>query len=322
MGLFKERKIGLVPVVRINKLNVTNERWYEKIIDYTAIWELTKKINPAKVWLLDDTAVVTHPDLKPAVHEIYEFTNQNFESGHHGHHTAGIVASVILGINKNIKIGFAKVLGHASGQGEFGWIANGIRKGKELGYQIQSASIGSDYADSDIKSALTDFLLNPKCFFIAAAGNDAKETDYPAAWAKEFKNLIAVGAIEQDGNFKLKIADYSSSGVVTVVMPGSDILSCFPNGNNYNLSGTSMATPFVTALISLCKGINPEFNADTFLYLVKKHSVSIHDDNLKDGYGFPNIVEILKELKTMKINPVNQTPKKKRRFLWWQCTFL
>jgi subtilisin family serine protease len=126
MGLFKERKIGLVPVVRINKLNVTNERWYEKIIDYTAIWELTKKINPAKVWLLDDTAVVTHPDLKPAVHEIYEFTNQNFESGHHGHHTAGIIASVILGINKNIKIGFAKVLGHASGQGEFGWIANGI----------------------------------------------------------------------------------------------------------------------------------------------------------------------------------------------------
>jgi uncharacterized protein YcgL (UPF0745 family) len=105
-------------------------------------------------------------------------------------------------------------------------------------------------------------------------------------------------------------------------MPGSDILSCFPNGNNYNLSGTSMATPFVTALISLCKGINPDFNADTFLYLVKKHSVSIHDDNLKDGYGFPNIVEILKELKTMKINPVNQTPKKKRRFLWWQCTFL
>jgi hypothetical protein len=46
--------------------------------------------------------------------------------------------------------------------------------------------------------------------------------------------------------------------------------------------------------------------------------VSIHDDNLKDGYGFPNIVEILKELKTMKINPVNQTPKKKRRFLWWE----
>jgi subtilisin family serine protease len=109
-------------------------------------------------------------------------------------------------------------------------------------------------------------------FFYCSSWNDAKETDYPAAWAKEFKNLIAVGAIEQDGNFKLKIADYSSSGVVTVVMPGSDILSCFPNGNNYNLSGTSMATPFVTALISLCKGINPEFNADTFLYLVKKHS--------------------------------------------------
>jgi subtilisin family serine protease len=314
MGFFDKKKIGLVPVVRINKQNVSGERWYEKIIDYTKIQELTKSVKPAKVWLMDDTATVTHPDLK--AHEIWEFTNQNFESGHHGHHTGGIMASVMLGINKNIPIGFAKVLGHASGMGEFQWIENAIKKGNELGYEIISASLGSDYAHAGIKNALANYLSNPKCFFIAAAGNDAKETDYPAAWAKEFDNLISVGAIEQDGNYRLKIADYSSSGVVTVVMPGSDILSCFPNGNNYNLSGTSMATPFISALISLCKGINKDFNKDTFLYLIKKHSTSIHDNNLKDGYGFPDFVAIIKELGTMKITTAKPT-KKKRRFLFW-----
>lgn len=304
---------GLTPIIKIGKKEVdpNKKRWYEDVVNYAKIQEITKDIKPAKVWILDDTAIVTNSTLIPAVDEIWEFTTGTGTSGYHGHHVGGIIACTKYGIHSKIPVSMAKVLSDASGTGMIEWIVNGIKQGAINGYELMNASMGSDFPAADIKTAIGNFLQNPKHFFIAAAGNDARETDYPAAWANEMQGLIAVGAIDKvTKNFTLKLADYSSSGVVTVVMPGTDIISTFPDEQYFEMSGTSMATPFVTALLSICKGINPDLNQETFVELLKKHSKSIDDNNLKDGYGFPDFVAIFEELKGLKIKP--QQPKKKR----------
>lgn len=303
---------GLTPIIKIGKKNVdpNKKRWYEDVVNYAKIQELTKDIKPAKVWILDDTAIVTNDTLTPAVDEVWEFTTGNGTSGYHGHHVGGIIACQKYGINSKIPVSMAKVLSDATGSGMIEWIASGITQGSILGYQVMNASMGSDYPSSQIKDAIALYLSNPKNFFVAAAGNDGKETDFPAGWANEMMGLISVGAMDRTtGNFKMVLADYSSSGVVTVVMPGSDIISTFPDNQYFEMSGTSMAAPFVSALISICKGINPEMNQQTFVDLIKKHSTSIDDNNLKDGYGFPNFVAIFEDLKNIEVKPM---PKKKK----------
>ena len=307
------REWGLTPIIKIGKKEVdqNKKRWYEDVVNYAKIQEITKDIEPAKVWILDDTAIVTNSTLKPAVDEIWEFTTGNGDSGYHGHHVGGIIACTKYGIHSKIPVSMAKVLSSGSGTGMTEWIANGINQGALNGYELMNASMGSDYPSQAVKDAIKSFLKDEHHFFVAAAGNDSKETDFPAAWANEIPGLIAVGAIDKVTNtFMLKLADYSSSGVVTVVMPGTDIISTFPDEQYFEMSGTSMATPFVTALISICKGINRDLNHDTFVDMVKKHSKSIDDDNLKDGYGFPDFIAIFEELKGLKIKP--QTKKKRR----------
>lgn len=272
--------------------NQDGSRWYEKYIDYKKIETLSKDIIPLSVWLMDDTAKITNNDLNHSIKEIWEFTPENFESGMHGHHTGGIIASKKYGLSPRTKIGFAKVLTAQSGQGYPQWMILAVDKAKELKYRIISASLGSDYADAGFKESIAKYCDNGNNFFFAAAGNDSKETDYPAAWADQIKGVFAVGAAEYVDGI-VRVPWYSSSGTVTFCFPGSDVLSTLPNNESGYMSGTSMATPFGPGLMSLVLGAKPDMNFDTFMSIARYCTTSISDGELKDGIGFVDVVKFL-----------------------------
>lgn len=94
--------------------------------------------------------------------------------------------------------------------------------------------------------------------FVAAAGNDNKNTDVSANYPSNYNvpNVISVAAIDSQGNR----ASFSNYGATTVdiAAPGVGILSTVPNSGYASYNGTSMATPHVSGLAVLAYAQNTE----------------------------------------------------------------
>ncbi|MEC9284192.1 MAG: S8 family serine peptidase, partial [Bdellovibrionota bacterium] len=149
-----------------------------------------------------------------------------------------------------------------------------------------NASYGGYTYDQNEKEALA-FLSRNDILVAAAAGNDAKKLTkveftfkdeqgknikciayskekpcpakifknfYPAAYNAELDNIIAVGNVNRNGLLG-KSSNFGSS--VDIFAPGEDIVSSTPGGEYELKTGTSMATPQVTASLALLKSAHP-----------------------------------------------------------------
>ncbi len=133
------------------------------------------------------------------------------------------------------------------------------------------------FGDSSIVlSNAIDFAALANITIVSAAGNDGIGLNtlrqYPACYAKD--NVIAVGATDtiffEEGDLLLaQLAPFSnySNTQVDIAAPGTWIESAIPGGSRDFKSGTSMATPMVSAAVALSYCCNAK------------------DDNLEnDGY--------------------------------------
>lgn len=87
---------------------------------------------------------------------------------------------------------------------------------------------------------------------VASSGNDGKPThvDYPAS----FPHAISVGATDEHK----KISSFSNRGdKVDIYAPGNNIWSTWLSGKYNKLSGTSMATSYVSGVIALMLARKP-----------------------------------------------------------------
>lgn len=206
----------------------------------------------------------------------WDFTNgtsQKLMGDHqlHGTHVSGIIAAAhgdarAQGANyvEGVAPG-AKLLPLAfldeSGSGSLSDGVRAISYAVSRGARVINASWGGTACSHSLRDMIASLSAH-NVIFVSAAGNDAWNTDrqpeYPASL-----NLPAQLTIGATGNHDL-MAQFSNYGVKTVHIfaPGIDIVSTVPGGLMASLSGTSMATPFVSGAVALLVGAVPTATAD------------------------------------------------------------
>ena len=263
----------------------------------TTAWETTQGSSATIVAVIDSGLDLTHPEFagRVWVNEAeangvpgrdddgdglvddvngWNYLNNNAyvqDDNGHGTHVTGIIAASgnngvgLAGINWNTRIMPLKFIG-SDGNGS---VDDAI---KAIYYAVDHVPrvINASWGGNDKIRALTDaiqYANNHNVVFVTAAGNESVNNgvfrSYPAN--DRLPNVISVAAVDSNG----ALASFSNYGVTTVdiAAPGVNIRSTVPGGYA-TYSGTSMAAPFVTGVVSLLVGMHPELKASQLVQRV------------------------------------------------------
>ena len=247
----------------VTKAVVPNDNYYSlewalPKIKAEGAWDVTHGSDSAPIAIVDTGIDDSHPDLAGKVLKRANFTTDPDADGDgHGTHVAGIVASDtnnslgVASLGYDTKLFSVKVLDN-NGSGYYSWIANGVIWAADNGAKVINLSLGGS-SDSQVLRDAINYAWGKGVVVVAAAGNsNSSRASYPGYYT----NAIAVAATDSSDN-KASFSNYGSW--VDVAAPGVSIYSTY-RGDYAYLSGTSMATPFVSALVSLVYANNPSFN--------------------------------------------------------------
>lgn len=206
----------------------------------------------------------------------------------HGTHVSGIILGTTQDIyspplpQAAIKIMPLKFL-DGSGYGKTSDAIRAIYYAVNNGASVMNNSWGGPSYSSALHEAIT-YAYNSGVFFAAAAGNAGSNNDsspmYPANY--QVPNVVTVAATT-DSDAIAYFSNYSTSKV-HLASPGVFILSTLPGGGFGSMSGTSMATPFVSGLAALMKIEKP-----TMLPHQMKDIILGETDVIVDGQGHPTL---------------------------------
>jgi len=208
---------------------------------------ITSKI---KVGIVDTGIDRSHPLLSNVL-GAKDFTGSayGYQDRHgHGTHCSGTVGAT----DPRIGVAAGFDLYHGKGLGDSGSGGSGLYRAIEWclseGCEIISNSWGGGTLDSGTDAQLREYAEHPsRPWLIFAAGNsgpNTQQTDAPG----NSKHVLNVAALDSN----LAPASFTSSGdKLDTAGPGVNIWSCKPGGGFQQMSGTSMATPFVAGLLGL-----------------------------------------------------------------------
>lgn len=259
-----------VPAVKIPAQNnqvdpLQNRQWGLSAIDFFSAshvpgYDDAREISIA---ILDSGIDPNHPDIQGIVS-----SNQNFstfgpnDASGHGTHVAGIIAALVnngVGITGLCQSHRLMVLKGLVNPYQSRAYYQAIRFAFNNEAQVLNFSLGGGYDPTEellIRTAISKGVI-----VVAAMGNDylrGNPTSYPAA----LPDVIAVGACNEMD----RRAPFSQTGPhIDLMAPGANILSTVPTYRSTLSSttdydswdGTSMATPFVTAVVALMLAKNP-----------------------------------------------------------------
>ena len=257
------------------------------------------------VAVIDTGVDGTHPDLEGKVVEGYDPetgtiipANADSDTIGHGTHVAGIIAAKdddkgVVGLAPEAEIMPIVIFKALPGGGYYYvgsyYVALGIIWAVDHGADVLNNSWGGG-AYSQVLKAAFDYALANGVVVVDAAGNDGEAFwHYPSA----YPGHIAVGA----SNPHNRKADFSNPGSwLSVVAPGEGVLSCVPtwyiqDGTGQPLlydywAGTSMATPFVSALAALLKELHPTASPYQIKKMIEGTAQDIEAPGFDQGTGY------------------------------------
>jgi subtilisin family serine protease len=180
----------------------------------------------------------------------------------HGTHVAGTIGAIadnrlgIAGIAFAAPLIVCRALG-ADGSGTVADIAACMRWTRDKGAKVISMSVGGPPSETIAAAAKTAYARGGRAgsLIVAAAGNDGDATiSYPAG-LPQVVSVAAVGPTDAVAPFSNENAD------VELAAAGVDVLSTKRGGGYVRSSGTSMATPHVSAAAALLWGADTSATA-------------------------------------------------------------
>jgi subtilisin family serine protease len=221
----------------------------------------------------------------------WDFVNKDnnpFDDNSHGTHVAGIVLNTLQkkDFKGSAKFMFYKVL-NERGIGTIFDVACASLCAAQKGAQVINMSLGWYGDENDLFALVAQRIRDQYGTIIAAAaGNDGRDMNYsknrmyPACYAH--KNIFSVAAIEdpaKSGQWQIWKFSNQSPIYVDMSAPGVGIESCIPGGGKGLKSGTSMATPVVTANLVF----NLSNGTDAYLWMMNLPRFPSLEDKVTEG---------------------------------------
>lgn len=284
-------------------------------------WDTTTGDSAITIAIVDTGCDLAHPDLAPfsdGRNFITAGTDPQDDQGH-GTHVAGTIGA--LGNNASQVAGVAwgcwllpiKVL-DSSGFAVGSSIAQGIAWAASRSWIINCSLQGS-VDDLAMRAAVIGARLRG-VLVVAAMGNfgwTETKPSYPAAYAKDNDNVLAVGAVDQSHKRSVWSSTQSSNtgSWIGIAAPGSQILSTANGGGTTTKGGTSMAAPHVAGAAALVWSMDTGLTAQDVIATLQNAATPLVDSdsdpvpNSSYGYG---LVDVGAAVFALTASPVGDFP--------------
>ncbi|MBQ6707744.1 MAG: S8 family serine peptidase [Clostridia bacterium] len=286
-----------------NEASPAGSNWSVEMVNALSAWDYNHYFNDINIGFVDSGCDYDHEDLNGKV----RFTSTENEAGcdeqNHGTHIAGIMGAIpnnkkgISGIMWN-----GQVYAHDASPNNGTSMTttscyNGIVQNIEAGAKVVNLSVGlstlTTLTETDISnfstgaSSYVAYLLNQGYDFIIcqSSGNgdqsgtavdtrmngmfcciDQDETGQSAAMAKKIADRIMVVGSMNSGGSQAASSNYGTH--VDLAAPGVSIYSTVIDTYK-NMSGTSMSSPLVTAILGVVWSVNPKLTGAEVAEIVK-----------------------------------------------------
>ena len=306
--------VKLIPYIKNDEFRgVSLGRIYGiNMIQAKSFWQKSLKGEGINIAVIDSGCDINHINLKDRIVGVRNFTDEDGKNPNividrvgHGTHVTGIIAANgangIVGVAPNANIYVLKAI-NKTGSGKLSWVVNAIYYAIEKKVDIISMSLGMSANNEKLERAVKE-AISKNILVVCAAGNegDGNTTDFQYSYPAAYTDVISVGAVDKKG----EPAYFSSANlVVDVVAPGVDIISTYPNNSYASLSGTSMATPYVSGSLALLKNWSQEefqrslTEQELYAQLIK-HTKTLNYSRAVQGNGLVYLKEekIIKKIK-------------------------
>jgi len=229
--------------------------------------------------------------------DFYDNDNDPDDADGHGTHVAGTIAA-----ESNNSQGTAGVVWQAQIMplrfiGPFGGSTSdaiaAIDYAVAAGCKLSNNSWGGGGFNSALQNAISSADAAGH-LFVAAAGNDGRNTDsqpaYPASYNND--NIISVANITNTG--ALSGTSNYGANTVDIGAPGTDIASLYSGSSYVWLSGTSMASPHVAGVAAMLWSVDSGLTHDEVKAAILSSATPLASMNgLSTTGGFLNAVEAL-----------------------------
>lgn len=306
--------VNLIPYTKNNEVRGINLAFSYglNMIQAKSFWPKSLMGEGINIAVIDSGCDIEHIDLKHRIVGVRNFTDEDKKNPNividrvgHGTHVTGIIASEgkngIIGIAPKANIYVLKAI-DKTGTGKLSWIINAIYYAIEKKVDIISMSLGMSSNNDKLQKAVRE-AVNKNISVVCAAGNegDGNANEYQYSYPAAYVEVISVGAVDKKGN----PAYFSNANlVVDLVAPGVEIISTYPNNSYASLSGTSMATPYVSGGLALLKNWSrDEFQRnlteeELYAQLIK-HTKTLNYSRAVQGNGLIYLKEdkVIKKIK-------------------------